>query len=180
MASRIARRVGWLSIITNAIHVKAINAHRAEIALPFGERWNRAYNAVAFAVAEAFVESEEESLPSTQRTADASAKLVLLQGFNLRVRKAGCIKGIITQELPKRAVQRIRSGTRDDVGGRAQIMSEFGVGNMGQDSELFDRINRRLQDKSAVHAIEVVRAIYQEIIRLGSLAINCVPLLFAK
>src|SRR5439155_9330568 len=136
--------------------------------------------AVSFAVAEALVESEEEGLIFTQRGPDASPKLVLLQRFRLRIRKAGCIQGIIAKKLPQRAVKVVRSRPRDDVRGRAQIVSEFGTGVVRQDSELLDRVNRRLQDESTIHAIEVVRAIYQEIVRLGSLAIDSVPLLLTK
>ena len=68
----------------------------------------------------------------------------------------------------------------DDVGGRAEAIAKFGGGVMSEDSEFGDRVDRWLKDESAVNAIEVVRAVNEEIVGFGTLSIDRVRLTFTE
>ena len=70
----------------------------------------------------------------------------------------------------------VGSGTGDDVGGRAETVAEFGVGVMGEDAEFGNRIDGRLENETAVDAVEVVGAVDKEIVGLGTLAVHGISL----
>ena len=52
----------------------------------------------------------------------------------------------------------------DDVGGRASAMAKFRAGGVGKNAEFGDGIDRRFKNEPAVHTVEVVRAIDEEIV----------------
>src|SRR5579864_7438728 len=59
-------------------------------------------------------------------------------------------------------------------------MSEFSAGIVGQNSELFDSINRRLEYETSVHAVEIIRTVNEKVVRLRTLTVDGISLLFAK
>src|SRR5215475_11772445 len=62
--------------------INAFCAHRGKIALSLGQRRYCADKAVSLATAKTFIEPEKKGLVVAHRSADAPAKLVLLQRLN--------------------------------------------------------------------------------------------------
>src|SRR3954471_2235515 len=131
-------------------------------------------------ISETLVVSEEERLVLHDRAAEPSAELILFQRLRLACEVVRRIERIVPQELPQRAVQLVRAGTRDDVGGRSQSVSELGIRVVGQDLELDDGINRRLENEASVHPVEVIRTIDQETVGLRPLTVDRIGLAGAQ
>lgn len=77
-------------------------------------------------------------------------------------------------------METVGAGTGDDVGSRTQALPELGAGVVGENLELGDCIHGRLENESAIHAVEIIRAVDQEVIGLGPLAIHRVCLARAQ
>src|SRR5579863_4897905 len=59
-------------------------------------------------------------------------------------------------------------------------MTKLRACRVRQNSKFRDRIDRRLNDESSVHIVEIVRAVDKEIVRLGPLSIDGVSLSVAQ
>ena len=68
------------------------------------------------------------------------------------------------------------AGAGDDVGRRAQAVAKFGGGVVSQNPKFGDRIYGRFENEAPVHAIEIIRAIDQKVVRLWTLAVDRVRL----
>ena len=77
-------------------------------------------------------------------------------------------------------METVGAGTGDDVGSRTQALPELGAGVVGENLELGDCIHGRLENESAIHAVEVVGPINEKIVRLRPLAIDRVGLAGAQ
>src|SRR6185312_12887771 len=83
-------------------------------------------------------------------------------------------------KFPYVAVNVVRARSRNDVCRRSQRASELGICVERDDAELADRVHRRLEDESAVDAVEVVRAVNKKVIRFRPLAIDRISLPIAQ
>src|SRR5581483_3227540 len=115
-------------------------------------------------VAKPLIKPEKECLIFANRAADGRAELVLLQRFSSRSEVVGRVECIVAQEFPQRTMETVRPRASHNIGRRTQAVPEFWAGVVSQDSELSNGITWRLQNKPAVYAVEVVRAVDQEII----------------
>ena len=131
------------------------------------------------AVPETLEIGEEESLVLANRTAKRGAKLVLFQGLRPGGEIVCGVKSIVAQKFPKRSVEPVRAGTGNDVGGRAQTLSELRAGIVRKNSELGDGIHGRLENKASIHSVEVIGSVDEKIVGLGPLAIHRVCLTLA-
>src|ERR1700687_476230 len=73
-------------------------------------------------------------------------------------------------------MKRIGASSRYDVRCRTSVASEFRVRVVGKNSELGDRIDGRLKNKTSVHSVDIVGTVDQKIVRLRALAIDGVSL----
>src|SRR5580704_11389561 len=87
------------------------------VALPLERGGHRGATGFPLAVAQPLVVAEEKCLVALDRTAHRTAKLVALQRFHVRRKKAFCIHRVIAQEFPYGAMKRIGARARDNVGG---------------------------------------------------------------
>src|SRR4051812_49971427 len=99
-------------------------------------------------IPEAFVETEEERFVFADWPPERSAELVLLERLGFGGEEVGGVENVVAKKLPDGAMQLVGSGARDDVGGRAEAISEFGVGVVSQNSKFGDGINRRLENET--------------------------------
>ena len=93
------------------------------------------------------------------RPTECRTELVALQGLNACGKKAFCVESIVSQEFPQRAMNGICATARNNVRRRTRAVPKFGVGRVRQDAKLGDGVNRGFQDESAIHSVEIVRAI---------------------
>ena len=59
-------------------------------------------------------------------------------------------------------------------------MAELGVGGVRENAKFRDGVHGGLHDEAAVHIIEVIGAVYQEIVGFWSLAVDGVSLAVAQ
>ena len=59
-------------------------------------------------------------------------------------------------------------------------MAELSIRVVGKNFEFGDSIERRLEDKASIDAVEIVGAVDQEVVGLGPLAIDGICLAIAK
>ncbi len=74
----------------------------------------------------------------------------------------------------------VSTGPGDNAGCRARVGAVFRRCRVRQDAEFSDGIDRNLEGKSSIHPIHILNAVQQEVIRLGTLAIDRVGLSTAK
>jgi len=77
-------------------------------------------------------------------------------------------------------VESVGTGTGDDVGGRAQAVSELGVGVVGKNSELGDGVHGRLENETSIDTVEIVGSIDKKVVRLGPLPVRRIGLAGAQ
>src|SRR6266404_2977544 len=118
--------------------------------MPLSQRRDGRRIRFPLAVAEDFVKSKEESFVPADRSAYGPAELVLLQRLDGGGGIAGGIEGVISQELPKRAMKLIGTRTADDVRRGAKTIAELGAGIVRKNAELGDRVHRRLENKTTI------------------------------
>ena len=116
------------------------------------------------------VVAEEEDLAALQRPADRAAGLVL---FELRAFGREEIAGVkvgVAEELEHVAVEHVAARLRDDVDDAAVVVAVLGIEVVGEQAELFDRIEIRHDTRAAVHAFLHVAAVDVEAVRGFALA----------
>src|SRR5579871_3494255 len=159
---------------------KSLWAELREVARALLERWHCGECSFALAIAEPFIETEDEASVFSNRSTDGGTKLILLERlFRLSEIVVG-IDCIVAQKLPQCPVHMVRSRSRDEVRCRSQSVSKFCIGVMCNDAELADRIHRRLEHESTVDPVKVIRSINEKTIRLRSLAVDRITLPVAQ
>src|ERR1700692_3464071 len=145
-------------------------AELTEIPLPLGERWNGASLGFSLPVAIPLVKTEEKSFVFADGPADGRSKLILFQRLGTGGEIVCGVGSIIPQKFPHSSVESVGTRAGDDIRRRTQAGAELRVGVVGENSELGDGVHGRLENEAAIHTIEVVRAIDQEIVGFGPLA----------
>jgi len=159
---------------------EALGAKLGEVAATLRHRRHGGQRGLALPVAEALVVPEIEGLVLPDRTAHGCTKLVLLQWLLHLGEIVVSIDGIVAQELPHRTVDMVGARARDDVRRRAQRAPEFGIRVERENAKFGNRIDGWLQNESSIYAIEVIRAVDEEVVRLRALAVHGVSLSAAQ
>src|SRR5580692_5715149 len=166
-------------IVAEALR-EALRAEFREVAGTLLERWHGGESRLALAIAETFIEAEDERFILFDRPTGRAAKLVLLQRLLAQGEIIVGIQIVVAQELPQCAMELIRTRAGDDVRGRSQRVAELGIRAVRDDAELADGVDRRLEDESTIDAIDVVRAVDEKVVGFGSLAIDRIGLSIAE
>ena len=113
--------------------------------------------------------------PSSTANTNAAAELVLFQlGLRLIGRREEIprLQGVITIELPRGAVQRIRAGLRDDVHDGPGVAAELRIVGVSLNFEFLDRIGRWTHHEASIEGVVIAGAVEQEVVRLITHAID--------
>ena len=135
-----------------------------EVALPFRRRRHGCRHGLTLLVAEAFVVSEEKGLVLEDRSAEGGAELVLLQRLHALREVIGRIHCVVAKKFPRGPMKRIGPRSRNDIRGRAGVPSELRIRVVTKNLELGNRVDRGLENKSAVHRALIVGAVNHKIV----------------
>ena len=158
---------GSITLHAEAIGVKgatAAGAQKAKITGTLRIGRHGGAGCLPLTVAKALVVAEEEGFVLLDGTTESRTKLVAMKRFDGSGEEALGIHSVVAEKFPERTVKLIGAGARHDIGSRTGAMAKFGAGGVGKDTKFRDSVDGRLKNETAVHAIEIVRAIDKEII----------------
>ena len=129
--------------------------------------------------ASSFIGREKESPILLDRPAESPAKLVLIEfwlltGNTLQSREAVRI-GVelrVPEKLVNVAMKVVGSRFCNHIHDRAGIAAVFGVKGVGQNTEFFNAVRRRLHGREVNELVVGVAAVYAEVIGAAAAAIN--------
>jgi hypothetical protein len=119
---------------------------------------------------------EEKRPILNDRTTKRGSELILLKRLHGGGREVGGIHGVVTEEFPCAAMKSIGARSRNDICGRARVLTELCVGIVSENAEFRDGIHRRLENETGVHRIHIPGAVNQEIVGFRALSVDHVRL----